>query len=61
MGRVKAAWQAEYERTFPADIEFDEWVESMETKIKLAVTKKTKIVLHKNDTEEYSPYITINS
>lgn len=42
-------------------IEFDEWVESMETKIKLAVTKKTKIVLHKNDTEEYSPYITINS
>jgi hypothetical protein len=61
MGKVKAAWQEEYENMHPEDVEFAEWVESMETKIKLAVTKKTKIVLHKNNTEEYSPYITINS
>lgn len=61
MGRVKAAWQEEYERTFPADIEFAEWVEDMERIAKLPVTGKTNIVLDFNNIEEYSPYITINS
>jgi hypothetical protein len=58
----------EYETAFPAEREFTDWVNCMEYEYNeadnvpaLIVTNKTRIVLHKDNTEEYSPYSTVNS
>jgi hypothetical protein len=58
----------EYENAFPEEKEFTDWVNCMEYEYNeadnvpaLIVTNKTNIVLHKNNTDEYSPYSTINS
>jgi hypothetical protein len=58
----------EYNDIFPADREFIDWVNCIDYEYNeadnvpaLIVTNKTRIVLHKDNTEEYSPYGTINS
>ena len=52
----------EYEQAFPFDREYTDWINCMEYDYaetpKLAVTDK---VSFKYNTEEYSPYSTINS
>jgi hypothetical protein len=54
----------DYEAAFPQELEYVDWINCMEYEYaepKLAVTNRTNIVLHKDDTEEYSPYATVNS
>jgi hypothetical protein len=54
----------EYEQAFPFESEYTDWINCMETEYsaaKLVVTNRTNIVLHKDNTEEYSPYATVNS
>jgi hypothetical protein len=51
----------EYEQAFPFESEYTDWINCMEYEYsdpKLVVTNRTNIVL---DTEDYSPYITVNS
>jgi hypothetical protein len=69
MGRLKASWQEEYEQAFPYEQEYESWIASMERdyreecqyRASLAVTDKARVVLQKDNTEDYSPYITVNS
>ena len=57
----------EYETAFPYEQEYNLWIASMERdfqeeieyRAKLVVTNKT--VLHYNNIEDYSPFITVNS
>jgi len=57
----------EYETAFPYEQEYNLWIASMERdfqdeveyRAKLAVTNRT--VLHFHNSEEYSPYATVNS
>ena len=54
----------EYSEAFPYEQEYVDWINHLENSLaqgKLVVTDKTNIVLHKNNTEEYSPFATINS
>jgi hypothetical protein len=54
----------EYEQAFPYEQEYTDWIASMENDLaagKLVVTDRTNIVLHKDNSEEYSPYATLNS
>ena len=54
----------DYEAAFPAEREYTDWIMALENDLatgKLVVTNRTRIVLHKNNTEEYSPYATVNS
>jgi hypothetical protein len=54
----------EYEAAFPYEQEYTDWIASMENDLaagKLVVTNQTNIVLHKDNSEEYSPYATLNS
>jgi hypothetical protein len=54
----------EYSEAFPYEQEYVDWINHMENSLaqgKLVVTDKTNIVLYKNNTEEYSPFATINS
>jgi len=54
----------EYEQAFPFESEYIDWINCMETEYseaKLVVTNRTNIVLHKDNTEQYSPYATVNS
>ena len=58
----------EYEQAFPQDKEFTDWVNCIDYEYNesdnvpaLTVDNRVNIVLHKDDTEEYSPYITSNS
>lgn len=69
MGKVKALLQEEYEQSFPYEQEYNLWISGLERdfqdeveyRAKLVVTNRTNIVLHKDNTEEYSPYSTVNS
>ena len=57
----------EYETAFPYEQEYNMWIagmerdfqEEVEYRAKLVVTNKT--VLHLDNTEDYSPYVTVNS
>jgi predicted homoserine dehydrogenase-like protein len=54
----------DYEAAFPQEQEYVDWINHMETALatgKLVVTDRINIVLHQNNTEEYSPYSTVNS
>ena len=54
----------EYSDAFPMEKEYIDWINCMEydyTEPKLVVTNKTNIVLHKDNTDDYSPFSTINS
>ena len=58
----------EYEQAFPQDKEFTDWVNCIDYEYNesdnvpaLAVDNRVNIVLHKDNTEEYSPYSTCNS
>lgn len=56
----------EYDNAFPFDCEYTDWINCMEydyteTVSSLTVTDKVNIVLHKDNTEDYSPYSTVNS
>lgn len=58
----------EYDNAFPFDREFTDWVNSIDYEYNekdnvpaLTVYNKVNIVLHKDNTEEYSPYATANS
>jgi hypothetical protein len=58
----------EYNDIFPADREFTDWVNCIDYEYNeadnvpaLTVNNKTRIVLYKDNTEEYSPYATVNS
>jgi hypothetical protein len=58
----------EYNNAFPADREFTDWVNCIDYEYNeadnvpaLTVDNRTNIVLHKDDTEDYSPYSTCNS
>ena len=69
MGRIKQLLDEEYETAFPYEQEYDLWITSMERdfqeeveyRAKLVVTDRTNIVLHKDNTESYSPFGTVNS
>ena len=58
----------EYDNAFPFDNEFTDWVNCVDYEYNekdnvpaLTVDNRVNIVLHKDDTEEYSPYLTSNS
>ena len=56
----------EYNDTFPLEKEYTDWINCMEyeyteTGSSLTVTNKVNIVLHKDNTDDYSPFSTINS
>jgi hypothetical protein len=59
----------EYETAFPYEQEYNLWIAGMERdfreeceyQAKLVVTNQTNIVLHKDNIEQYSPFITVNS
>lgn len=55
----------EYNDAFPMESEYTDWISALEceyaTEPKLVVTNQTRLVLHKNNTEEYSPFVTVNS
>jgi hypothetical protein len=55
----------EYEAAFPFEAEYTDWISCMEydyaEPAKLVVTDQTNIVLHKDNREDYSPFVTINS
>ena len=58
----------EYEQAFPQDKEFTDWVNCIDYEYNesdnvpaLTVDNRVNIVLHKDNTEEYSPYSTCNS
>jgi hypothetical protein len=59
----------EYETAFPYEQEYNLWIagmerdfqEELEYRAKLVVTDRTNIVLHKDNTESYSPFGTVNS
>ena len=58
----------EYNDAFPYNQEFIDWINSMEYEYNdadnvpaLSVDNRTNIVLHLDNTEEYSPYATVNS
>jgi len=69
MGKIKQLLDDEYDTAFPYEQEYDLWIagmerdfqEEVEYRAKLAVTNRTNIVLHKDNTEEYSPFSTVNS
>jgi hypothetical protein len=59
---------SEYDKAFQFDREFTDWVNSIDYEYNeadnvpaLTVYNKVNIVLHKDNTEEYSPYATSNS
>jgi hypothetical protein len=58
----------EYNTSFPEDREFTDWVNCIDYEYNeadnvpaLTVNNRVNIVLHKNNTDEYSPYSTVNS
>ena len=58
----------EYEQAFPQDKEFTDWVNCIDYEYNesdnvpaLTVDNRVNILLHKDNTEEYSPYSTCNS
>ena len=58
----------EYDTAFPFEAEFTDWVNRIDYEYNeadnvpaLTVDNRTNIVLHKDDTEQYSPYSTCNS
>ena len=58
----------EYNQAFPFDAEYTDWVNSIDYEYNesdnvpaLTVNNKTNILLYKDNTEEYSPYGTVNS
>lgn len=58
----------EYNTAFPEDREFTDWVNCIDYEYDekdnvpaLTVDNRVNIVLHKDDTEQYSPYSTCNS
>ena len=58
----------EYNDAFPEEREFIDWVNNIDYEYieydnvpALTVDNRTNIVLHKDDTEAYSPYATSNS
>ena len=58
----------EYDNAFPFDNEVTDWVNCVDYEYNekdnvpaLTVDNRVNIVLHKDDTEEYSPYLTSNS
>jgi len=58
----------EYNDAFPEEREFIDWVNNIDYEYNeydnvpaLTVDNRTNIVLHKDDTEAYSPYATSNS
>lgn len=58
----------EYNDAFPEEREFTDWVNCIDYEYNekdnvpaLSVDNRTNIVLHKDNTEEYSPFITVNS
>lgn len=61
--------KSEYNEAFPEEQEYINWITGIELdyqyeceqRAKLVVTNRTNIVLHKDNTEEYSPYSTVNS
>lgn len=69
MGKIKQLLDDEYDTAFPYEQEYDLWIagmerdfqEEVEYRAKLAVTNRTNIVLHKDNSEEYSPFSTVNS
>ena len=59
---------SEYNDTFPEDREFTDWVNCIDYEYNekdnvpaLIVDNRVNIVLHKDNTEQYSPYSTVNS
>lgn len=68
MGKLKQIAE-EWEDAFPFEQEYQFWIASVEQdfreecaeRAKLVVTNKTNILLHKDNTEIYSPYSTVNS
>jgi hypothetical protein len=60
--------ESEYDNAFPNDKEFTDWVNCIDYEYNeadnvpaLIVTDRTKIVLHKDNIEEFSPHSTVNS
>ena len=58
----------EYNTAFPEDREFTDWVNCIDYEYDekdnvpaLTVDNRVNIVLHKHNTEDYSPYATVNS
>lgn len=55
----------EYEEAFPFESEYTDWISALESKYteqpRLVVTNRTKVVLQKDNTEELSPFATVNS
>jgi len=58
----------EYNDAFPEEREFTDWVNTINYEYDekdnvptLTVDNRVNIVLHKDNTEEYSPYATVNS
>ena len=53
-----------YSECFPWEEEYVDWINHMENDIasgKIILDARGRIVLHKDDTEVYSPYATVNS
>jgi hypothetical protein len=53
-----------YSEAFPWEEEYIDWINRMENDIatgKIIVDNRTNIVLYKDNTDEYSPYATVNS
>lgn len=58
--------ESEYDEAFYQDTEYTDWINCMEyeyteTGSSLTVNNKTNIVLHKDNTDDFSPYSTVNS
>ena len=58
----------EYDNAFPEDREFTDWVNCIDYEYNeadnvpaLTVDNRVNIVLHKDNTKEFSPYSTVNS
>ena len=53
-----------YSECFPWEEEYNDWIMKMENDLatgKIVLDERSNIVLHKDNTEEYSPYATVNS
>lgn len=69
MSKIKDLLIEEYETTFPYEQEYEAWMagverdfqDEVEHRAKLVVTSRTNILLHKNNTEDLSPFATVNS
>jgi hypothetical protein len=60
--------ETEYETAFPEGKEFIDWVNAIDYEYNeadnvpaLIIDNRVNIVLHKDNKDEYSPYVTVNS